>query len=330
MHPKDGLFPGISGPVKYPINEFGFRGSSIPSGTIHKALAIGGSTTECLYLDQSETWVQLLEDQFGKQKPVWIGNFSKSGLHTGHHVQQLNWALQQPGLKDVSVVFLLTGFNDLIHFLGNDSSYLNATDSSLFHWAFTVSDDRNKPFYKRTGFSKAFSVLRSKSRQKNYEQDFSGEIYQRWKSYRQADRNKLDKLPSLDKALERFKRYVQQLQKIATTNGITLVFMTQPVLWSDPPVPEHESLFWLGKKGDFTDSTKGHYYTTRALAQGMQAFNETLRTSVKPDQGLLIDLERQLTRDLTVFYDDCHFNESGARQLAQFIYRFADSTQLWK
>jgi hypothetical protein len=38
------------------------------------------------------------------------------------------------------------------------------------------------------------------------------------------------------------------------------------------------------------------------------------------ERGLeCVDLAAKLPRDTSVFYDDCHFNESGARRVAEVL-----------
>ena len=59
FHPDSNVLYGIKGLSQFTINELGYRG---PIFQPHKPnyLCLGGRTTECLYLDNAETWPYLL------------------------------------------------------------------------------------------------------------------------------------------------------------------------------------------------------------------------------------------------------------------------------
>lgn len=112
--PDPALMPGIRGPSRFRANSRGLRGDEIPDDPSYRILACGGSTTECLFLDQAETWPQRLQDKLSAGPPgprVWVGNAGKSGLTTRDHVVQLLYLL--PELPRIDTVLFLVGVNDL-------------------------------------------------------------------------------------------------------------------------------------------------------------------------------------------------------------------------
>ena len=62
----------------------------------------------------------------------------------------------------------------------------------------------------------------------------------------------------------------------------------------------------------------GRQLTTPALARGMRAFNDVLRTEGRAHGALVVDLS-EMDGDLDAFFDDCHFTESGAREVARRV-----------
>jgi hypothetical protein len=58
------------------------------------------------------------------------------------------------------------------------------------------------------------------------------------------------------------------------------------------------------------------YYSSEALATGMQKYNDTLLNICQERHLECVDLSSILVKDTTVFYDDAHFNESGARKVS--------------
>ena len=61
FHPSPDIMPGISGISHFTINKFGLRGDVFTEGT-YRILAVGGSTTESLYLDDTEAWPYLVQE----------------------------------------------------------------------------------------------------------------------------------------------------------------------------------------------------------------------------------------------------------------------------
>ena len=80
------------------INRDGMRRNPLPDTGFYKILTIGGSTTECLYLDETEAWPRILQQLLGGEQ-VWVGNIGKSGLNTKHHIIQVEHLIHQyPGI----------------------------------------------------------------------------------------------------------------------------------------------------------------------------------------------------------------------------------------
>ena len=66
-------------------------------------------------------------------------------------------------------------------------------------------------------------------------------------------------------------------------------------------------------------NTAHPYYSAKALSKGLQLYNQCLKIFCTGKQIQFVDLAAQLPRDTSVFYDDCHFNENGAKQVARII-----------
>ena len=64
---------------------------------------------------------------------------------------------------------------------------------------------------------------------------------------------------------------------------------------------------------------RNDYYAVEPLAQGMASFNETLIRICQERAVECVDLASALPKDATIFYDDAHFNENGARRVAEIL-----------
>jgi hypothetical protein len=66
--PDPALLPGISGDSRFDVDSDGIRGDEMPRGDAYRILAVGGSTTECLYLDQEEALAAPARAQAGRAR----------------------------------------------------------------------------------------------------------------------------------------------------------------------------------------------------------------------------------------------------------------------
>lgn len=114
FRPMPSIMPGIQGESRFFINEHGLRGDPFSPDQGYRILAVGGSTTECLYLDQTEAWPRLLQERLnaGSGRRVWVGNVGKSGQMTRNHLVQVETLTRQ--YPRIDAVLLLAGVNDLM------------------------------------------------------------------------------------------------------------------------------------------------------------------------------------------------------------------------
>jgi hypothetical protein len=106
---------GISFPSKLTINAVGMRGDLPGDSHEYRILAVGGSTTICVYLDDAKAWPFLLQrnlNQAHGREHVWVGNVGRPGHRTSQHVLQAEKLLAQH--PDIDMLVLLLGINDFL------------------------------------------------------------------------------------------------------------------------------------------------------------------------------------------------------------------------
>jgi lysophospholipase L1-like esterase len=324
LHPRPEIMPGVSGTSRFLINSVGLRADELSQGRNVRILALGGSTTECLYLDQSEAWPHLLQKRLGWR--VWVGSAGKSGLHTRHHRLQAERLLAE--LPPMDAVIVLTGVNDLSIRLSQDRAWKPVDFNSrealrpLVQEAFEIHPPRfaDGPFYQRTALHEALEKLGRRLRSGGATQDVDGRAYQDWRRHRREAPVLRQRLPDLGPALAEFADNLRAIARSVSQHHARIVFVTQPFLWRDDLPADLQRLLWLGGVGRFQKESGHEYYSVSALAAGMEAYNRTLLATCReiPD-AVCVDLASRLPRDATVFYDDVHFNESGARKVAAVL-----------
>jgi lysophospholipase L1-like esterase len=328
FHPAEGVMPGVRGTSHFTISALGMRGDDWGEGPGLRILAIGGSTTESLYLDDSEVWTQQLQDALRRAAaapPVWVANAGKSGLNSRHHVVQTMRLLDQH--PEVDVLVVLAGINDLHQRLSLDDAFRTidrepqSTFAELALRSFAVrpavaTSGGWRPRELAYRLSRLGQQLRATGEPEHLVQDDAGRVYERWRRYRREASRLRERLPDLGPALREFAMNLSTIADVARRHGVEVVFATQPVLWRADLTDEERSLLWFGGVGDFQREPGHEYYSAEALAEGMARYNQTT-LAVCAARGLLcVDLAAELPSDTSVFYDDCHFNENGSRRVA--------------
>jgi lysophospholipase L1-like esterase len=328
FEPIESLMPGVSGTSRFVVSSQGLRGDEIP-GTAYRALAVGGSTTQCLYLDQSEAWPhrvqQLLEESW--QAPVWVGNAGKAGRRLPEYLVQLEHLL--PALPGLDLVVMLVGANDVNHRLGAGDPY-EPLDTSrpevregLLERAFDV--------YPRTpGFNplrnsaivnllrRAASAIRVR---RNWQmvQDARGRNYQHWRDLRSQASSLRDQLPDLGPALAAYRSDLERVLELARGHGVRVLFLSQPSIYREDLGEDEERFLWMGWIGDRQTRAGQEYYSAGAMARAYAAFNRVLLDFCREEGAECIDLAAQVPRDTRSFYDDIHFNEGGSERVAGIV-----------
>lgn len=63
------------------------------------------------------------------------------------------------------------------------------------------------------------------------------------------------------------------------------------------------------------------------LASAIDLFNQTLLQTCREDGLECYDLAAAFPKDLSVFYDDCHLSEAGARRVAHILADYLSSRE---
>lgn len=317
--------PGVVGTSEFNINTDGVRGAEYNASADHQLLMIGGSTTECFFLDDEEAWPYLVERQLNKgDKSYWIGNLGRSGLNTEHHILTLKEGINR--FEGLDGIVFLVGINDLIKDLnrGVASADKRSFEDQTFMLR-TVKED-SLPFWKRLEIVKLFDQAKSPTDTvpEALVQDRQGLIYDKWRDNRANRKSWVDVVPDLSTERKAFEKRVNQLINICEFKGIQPYFILQPTMYDDRLEEKYERLLWMGGIGNFQGDEQCDYYTSRVMKELMSTYNGIISDVCKKRKVPCLDAPSQLSKDTTVFYDDCHFNEQGARSLAKLVTKFIE------
>lgn len=329
--------PGVTGPSQFVINEDGLRGDPMPHDASYKILAVGGSTTECLYLDETEAWPYLLQQLLGGTGTVWVGNAGRSGLNTKSHIVELMHLTEQ--YRGIDAVIMLIGVNDFLQrlakgaqyrpFLGVDAlplaEYEILMSETFFTWP---GSDNREPFIKRLALYRLTRELKYRYLSfaaKRLAQNADGSVFDAWRANRRRASSLTSRLPDLSSALEEYARNIKTLAGIAAQRGIRLIFATQPYLWRADLTDGERALLWMGGVGRYQEEPGHEYYALTALAEGMDRYNLLLLDLCRSEGLECIDLAKEMPKNTHMFFDDVHFTEAGSRRVAEVFSRYLAS-----
>lgn len=301
-------YDGISGAYSLSFDALGSRSVSDYSKAKHKLVVFGGSTTICSALSQDKIWTAHLDKKLGDN--YWVGNFGKVGNSSNHHLFQFEHILDKPELADVKTVLILVGVNDCRGFLKSKDLYINMSDSDIKKSAFTHLPNSELFFFQRLNLYKISKIAARRIHflsQPRRPVDYL-------KKYK-SDKVPNTELPDLTDGLNHYERNLKNLIRKAKERKINLIFLTQPTLWQENLAEEYKTLL----------AARSHYnktplYTGKALNELMTAFNKRLISVCNLENIAVIDL--QLPKNKTIFYDDMHFNETGAKVVAEKVHTF--------
>lgn len=325
--PDPTITPGVNGISRFWTNSQGFQSDEFSPDDDYRLLAIGGSTTMSILLDQTETWPQLLQDKLNAGNEnfrVWVGNAGRRGRSSRENLMHVKYLL--PQYPDIDAIILLLGINDLGLRLGQgnryDPNFLASPggERSTIYRAFDyrVKQDPFEPYYKQTGIWRLFERLWGPAPDAqvvldtNPDEDARAGLIRAREKRQQAPVE--DELPNLTPALAEYRRNINTMIDLAQARQVRVILMTQPSLWRPDLTQAERDLLWFGWGPD-----DKFFYSVEALAEGLEQYNEQVRQICRERQVECIDLARLLPQDTTIFYDDVHFNENGARQVAEVI-----------
>ena len=299
--------PSLKKAIVHTKNSLGFRGAEPPANPAEHLtiVTVGGSTSECFYLSDNETWPDHLNNRLSKSfDKLWINNAGLDGHSTfGHTVLMQDYIT---ALKPKVVVYLV-GVNDI-----------------------GLADPRrpDNRILKHSGEGGIKGLLKMGA---NYFEVMAVglniiRVYQahdRGIAHRRVD---LKAMPSLEQTAEQidnalaahdpaflagYRQRLHQLIDIARASNIDPVLVTQPSLLG----PEIDP-----KTGVNLATLQTSKECSGALSWAILEKYNTVTRQVATEAGIpLIDLAAKMPKTSEFYYDYYHFNDAGAEVVADII-----------
>ena len=323
------IMPGVSGRALYTTNQDGIRGTPYQANGRYNILAIGGSTTETSILDNTEAWTYLLQAQLNQDQPtvpIWIGNVGRSGHGLVEHIHALQHFTPQ---YQLDAVIMLVGINDLGPILWQPDQYTDTYESPqdyprYLHRSFytrpLIDTAVPRPFPQNLALWNLIEHLFWRRlnpipHQLLIEDETGLNYVLRRQNLRQAPL--ITTLPDLTSALRQYRQNLRTAIHLARQQNVRLILVTQPVVWHEEISPQMIDLLWFGHRGEL-ENPNGRY-AIPDLLWAITQFNQTLLDVCGRTQTECVDLAFVMNGHEPYFYDDVHFNEAGARAVADHL-----------
>ncbi|MEM6684701.1 MAG: SGNH/GDSL hydrolase family protein [Bacteroidota bacterium] len=299
--------------TSFTINNVGFRGDELKMpkpNNEYRIFAIGGSSTESLYIDDADVWTRVLQENLNQNqyqnKTVKVYNAGKSGDNIQDHIAMLAHRIihLQP---DEVIVFC--GINDVTRLLLDDNPLkFNITEKKeesdigfvqmlgVFIYEFQIP---RRLYY---AFKTEEDVLETIEIQSDYAK----------KVKKTQARPVENQLPSTD-----YGNYANKLKSligICQANDIKLIFATQVVTW-DTEEEALQNWHWMTSRG-------GIRYNAKKLQQKVDSINAiTIQESAKFAVPVF-KTDSIIPKTSAYLYDDCHFNPAGNKKMGDALAKF--------
>lgn len=287
-------------------NSLGFRGPEPPKDRAHHltVITIGGSTTECHFLNDSMTWPFLLGKMLADSFPgCWLNNAGLDGHSTYGHIVLLNDHVKQ--LRP-SVILFLTGINDV------------ETDGPLFHDKLNIRnaypDFRHFIFNNSEVLNVGLNLVRGWRAQK-----LNNTTGTMWvlDSNRRLVLSEAVMQKRLAQQAPYLKAYRQRLENLTDT---CLAWHILPVLMTQP------NQFGFGRDSltgadlaTYPADPKDTALNGELAWKMLELYNDVVR-SICMERGLpLIDLARSMPKNSLYFYDMSHFTNAGSKKISDLV-----------
>ncbi|MBX3414081.1 MAG: redoxin domain-containing protein [Pirellulales bacterium] len=282
-------------------NSLGVRAAEMPPrDSSRRILTLGGSSTECLYLENEQTWPQLLERQLNGSESgdYWVGNVGKSDCTTADDLAFLEKSVLA---ASVDTVLLMVGMDDLWHTLTERP--IESPQPPDWYRSPTVALFEESPSTEDSAESSEAERARD---------DYFW-ARRRDSTFPPPPATK----PDFVAAVEAFRQRVEKIAAWGKSHGVQVVFVTQPVLWDkdiSQAARKHLTLAQVNPVGK-----EWTFLTADNLRPLIDRYNDVLRAVSQETGTKCIDLAAEMTGHEFFFEDDFHFNAEGCQRAARLL-----------
>ncbi len=297
---------GIQGLQLITTDNMGFRVTKkidYDSKKNYRIFAIGGSTTEQIYLDDKKTWTHLLQerlcDYFNFE--IEVINTGVAGIRVCHKLATLKKVIRH----NPDLIIFLVGINDW-----------NWHIKEHFKEGHTENKIRNKFLLRNTMIGKFLNTIKNAIIELEV-RDKSNIIID-YGEYYTKQRGSLSRKKTFcykpDAVVPEYKCIMNEISSVCHNSEVDCLFITQPTGYHIEASQEFKNGFWM------TPPNCNYTLDFDSMTHITSLYNNYLIEFSKNNKHFFCDIVPGLDPSYDIFYDDCHFNEKGAIHVADLLF----------
>lgn len=300
------FIPKLDDTIFHSKNSLGFRGEELPENKDESfsIITIGGSTTECYYLSDDNTWQAEFERTVRDSIPnIWINNAGLEGHSTfGHEVLLRDYVVK----LSPNYVFFLIGINDVAtaDFESFDKLAIRKVNTNSIGGFVKSLANYSETIGLAFNFYRYYYAYKKGLIHNNIELEKL--------SARTVDSAERDILLEnhRSKFLVDYRKRVEALVDVCKSNNIKPVLITQPQIIGDTIDPSTGIDLGTIEYQDINGSVGWAV---------LELYNEVVREVARRHGVQLIDLASLMPKDSRYFYDYTHYTNEGAILVGRIV-----------
>ncbi len=296
--------------ARFTTDNMGFRGRDLlmpKPADEYRVFMVGGSTTECLYLDDEATITANLEQLMNARRAdnmtVRVYNAGKGGDKSYDHIAMIS---QRIVYLQPDMIILFAGINDLLAAMA-DADYLHYPAKRRTGYA--ISDLVGLLATEFQIPRRVWAIFHPRS---DCDIRQAVPFHSNYKNLvRLRKSNPLSPSPPQTN-IAAFDTNLRTIIGICRANNIDLVMLTQPTTWNSRLDPGVAAWHWMNCCNEVS-------FREADMDRALEQYNDVTRRLASEFKISLVDLGRALPKSSEIMYDDCHFNLNGARIAAECI-----------
>lgn len=319
-------FAQVEPRVRFEVNADGERGSDVTKDKtgLFRVLVAGGSSAECLALDQPTTWPGVLERLLSGDaarsalgaRAVHVGNIARSGIGS----RQLDLILEHvlPRYGRVDALVIMVGASDVLRWLEEGAPPSLGPEPEVED---VFSSHPRQQFGWTPRRTAAFALvgrLRRRWLRPVEIREHAGSWLTAARKMRAEARETRHATPDSCVMVSAFEEHFRRLLRRAQAHADRVLVVRQP--WFDrDPSPEEAAHFWHGGVGKAWKQTIDVFYGLDVLSDLMGRI-DARAAAIAEDLGIPhVDLRPILTPHLDHYFDMFHYTPRGAAIVGQTV-----------
>ena len=296
------------------LDSMGFISSKNNSASAKKNIIfIGGSTTECRYVEDSLRFPSLVGENL-RARNISINTFN-GGVERSHSGHSLNVFMQKIMHHNFDVAIWMHNINDLVHLSYNGSYTIEKNTESRRTLATLARPDFDNPdlyFFRKHGIGmrleKSFQVLFPRL---HYDLSSAKAKMESGQNPLEFGWEKME--PMGEKQYDEFRKNIRSFIALCRANDIQPILMTQFNRINEKEFSENP--IYSAYKKRLEDSAISVFQ----FCGNYNYMNEIIRKEAERENVSLIDLDKSIPKNIDYMYDMVHLHGEGSKYVSEII-----------